>query len=230
MPRSLYRMARGDGPRGNQDPYVRTRKGGQQTSHQTRDYLLCRGCEQLFSKNGEHYVMRLVTKRNGDFPLLEMLRTVPPTVSGLGWNAHSFAHTPSINRAMIAYFAFSVFWRASVHTWVQASGEKTRIELGRKYNEEIRRYLLGETPVPRNASLQVVACSDVLNQRTFFTPQENQKVKDHSMIFLARGILFFLRMSKTLAGFQQRLSIVNEPNGWITTRDCGNRPVWKLGP
>jgi hypothetical protein len=229
MPRSLYRMARGDGTKGNQDPYAVTRNGGKQTSHQTKDYLLCRECEQRFSEKGEHYVMRLVTKRNGDFPLLEMLNAVHPTMNGPVWNAYSFADTPTIDRAMIAYFAISVFWRASVHTWEQDNGEKMRIDLGRKYNAEIRRYLLGETPVPTNASLQVVACSDVVNQKTFFTPRENQKVKDRSVIFLARGMLFFLRMSNTLLGFQQRLSIMNEPNGWITTRNCEERPVWRVG-
>jgi hypothetical protein len=229
MPRSLYKKARGSGGKGNQDPYVVTKQGGKQSSHQTTDYVFCRECEQRFSINGEDYVMRLVTKQNGDFPLLEMLTRVPPTRTGPDWKVHSFADTPNINREKIAYFAISVFWRASVHTWEQENGEKTRIDLGKKYNEEIRRYLLGETLVPKNASLQVIACSDVVNQKTFFTPRENQKVRDLSVIFLARGILFFLRMSNTLTGFQQRLSIVNDPHGWITTRNCGDRPVWTLG-
>jgi hypothetical protein len=229
MPRALYRMARGDGSSGNQDPFLVTRKRSRQTSHQIKDHLLCRNCEQLFCRNGENYVMRLVTRRNGDFPLLKMLEFVPPTARGPGWKAHSIADTPTIDRPMIAYFAISVFWRASVHTWVQGNGEETRIDLGRKYNEEIRRYLLGETGVPKNTSLQVIACSDEINRKTFFTPRENQKAKDHSMIFLARGLLFFLRMSNALTVHQKRLSIVNEPRGFITTRNCGERPVWRMG-
>lgn len=229
MPRSLYKKARGSGAKGNQDPVVMTKKGGKQSSHQITDYVLCRDCEQRFGNNGEDYVMRLVTKQNGDFPLLEMLSRAPPTRTGPDWNVHSFADTPNINREKIGYFAISVFWRASIHTWEQESGEKTHIDLGKKYNEEIRLYLFGKAPVPKNASLQVVVCSDEVNQKTFFTPRENQKVKDRSVIFLARGMLFFFRMSKTLVGFQERLSIVNNPDGWITTRNCGNRPVWKLG-
>lgn len=62
LPRALYRMARGGGAKGNQDPFVVTRQERKQRSHQTRDYLLCRDCEQLLSRNGEAYVMRLVTK------------------------------------------------------------------------------------------------------------------------------------------------------------------------
>ncbi len=228
MPRALYRMARGRGSRGNQDPFLVTRKSSKQTSHQTKDYLLCRDCEQLFCVNGENYVMGLVTKRNGVFPLLEMLKPVRPTARGPGWCSHSYSDTPNIDRAMIAYFAISVFWRASVHTWVQANGEETRIDLGEKYNQEIRKYLLGETLVPRNASLQVVVCTDELNQKTFFTPRENQKTRDRSMVFLARGMIFLLRMSNALTGYQKRLSIVNEQRGLITTRNCADRPIWTM--
>jgi hypothetical protein len=78
-----------------------------------------RECEQRFSKNGEDYVMRLVTKRTGDFPLFEVLNRVRPTISGPEWNAYSSADTQTVDRAKVAYFAISVFWRASVHIWGQ---------------------------------------------------------------------------------------------------------------
>lgn len=173
-------------------------------------------------------VMRLVTKRTGEFPLLEILASVRPTIQGPKWVVYSFSDTPNIDREKIAYFAISVFWRASIHTWEQEDGEKIRIGLGKKYNEEVRRYLLGQKPVPKNASLQVIVCSDLVNRNGFFVPQENQKVRDRSVVFLARGIMFFFRMSKNLTGFQQRLSIVNEPHGWITIRNCADSQVWTL--
>ncbi|MFZ0856024.1 MAG: hypothetical protein WAN10_04140 [Candidatus Acidiferrales bacterium] len=229
MPRALYRMARGLGTKGNQDPHLLTAKGGRPSSHQVKDYVLCWDCEQRFSKNGEHYVMGLLTKRNKIFPLLEMLNNVAPTMKGPSWKMYSSSDTPIIDRDKVAYFAISVFWRASVHTWELENGEQTRIRLGDKYNEQVRKYLLGETSVPKNASLQVIVCSDVTNQNTFFPPQENQKVRDRSVIFLARGVLFFFRMSSTLQGFQQRLSVVNNKQGWITTRNCADRPVWAVG-
>jgi hypothetical protein len=154
LPRTLYRMARGVGAKGNQDPFVVTRQASKQSSHQMKDYLLCRDCEQLFSRIGEAYVMRLVTKQKGDIPLLETLNAVRPTVAGSEWRAYSLADTPAIDRAKIAYFALSVFWRASVHTWVQANGERTHVELGTKYNDEIRRYLLDLTGLRIGARVQ----------------------------------------------------------------------------
>jgi hypothetical protein len=39
---------------------------------QVRDYLICRECEQLFSRRGEEYVMGLVKQDAGNFPLLEI--------------------------------------------------------------------------------------------------------------------------------------------------------------
>ena len=228
VPKALYRMARTSGRRGNQDPVLVTAQGSKRSSHQITDYVFCRDCEQRLSRNGEEYVMGLVTRQNGRFPLLETLQKKQPTVAGPDWQAYSTSDTPSIDRAMIAYFASSVVWRASIHTWQQQSGKTIRIDLGARYNEEVRRYLMGESGIPKNAALQVIVCSDETNQRTFFPPYENQRVKDRSVIFLARGILFFFRISNTLAGFQRRLSIVNNANGWITIRNCRHRQIWSV--
>lgn len=229
MPRALYKKARGSGAKGNQDPHVVTVRGRKRSSHQVTDYVLCRECEQRFSKKGEDYVMRLVTQQNGKFPLLEALKKIPPQQSGKNFAVYSAAGTPDIERDKIAYFAISVFWRASVHTWEQESGEMVSIELGKKYNEEIRKYLLGESPIPQNAALTVAVCTDNESQRSFFMPSENRKVKDRSVGFGARGLFFMLRMSKTNVPWQRRLSMINNQHGWISVWDCLERGVWRLG-
>src|SRR6266404_189637 len=54
----------------------------------------------------------------------------------------------------------------------------------------------------------------------------NQKIKDRTFIFVARGMQFFFRVSNTLKDFEKRLSIVNSAERWITVKDCGNHPVW----
>jgi hypothetical protein len=229
MPRSLYKMARGSGTKGNQDPHVLTAKGRKSSSHQIKDYVLCRDCEQRFSKNGEDYVMRLVTKRNGQFPLLDMLNAIPTPLRMPRWTAYSAVQTPGIDRAKIAYFALSVFWRASVHTWEQEGGEKTCIDLGKKYNEEIRRYLLDETPIPKNANLLVAVCTDDESQKTFFVPEENVKVRDRSFGVMVRGLYFMFRITRTPAPWQASLSMVNNPHEWISVWNCFERGVWRLG-
>jgi hypothetical protein len=229
MPRSLYKKARSSGGKGNQDPLLVTKSARKRSSYQITDYVLCRECEHRFNVNGESYVMQVVAKQNLDFPLLETLKSTTPTLKHENWDTYSATDTPSIEREKIAYFAISVVWRASIHTWAQVDGESVKIDLGPKYNEQIRKYLMGETHVPKSVSLQVIACSDLVNRISFFPPAENQKTHDRTFIFLARGVLFFFRASNTLTGFQKRLSIVNNTNQWITIRDCQQYPVWRQG-
>jgi hypothetical protein len=226
MPRSLYKKSRGSGTKGNQDPLLVTKEARRQSSYQITDYVFCGDCEHRLNVGGEDYMLRLVAKQNLDFPLLDQLQAVPPTLKHPNWGAYAASDTPTIDRDKIAYFALSVFWRASIHTWEQENGDKVKIDLGPKYNEELRKCLMGLTPVPRNVSLQVVVCSDQLNRGAFFAPAENQKNKDRTFIFVARGMMFFFRVSNTLEDYQKRLSIVNTTERWITIKDCGKKPVW----
>src|ERR1700751_4466866 len=117
LPRSLYKKVRTVGL-GNNDPTIVS--AGQKpktSSHQYQEYLLCRDCEQRFSRNGEQYVMELAHTK-GKLPLLEMLEQIPKANAEFGrTKAYDEAITPHIDRNKLAYFALSVFWRASVITW-----------------------------------------------------------------------------------------------------------------
>lgn len=229
MPRSLYKKARSSEGTGNQDPLLVTTTERRRTSYQITDYVLCRQCEQRFNKNGENYVMRIVTTQDLQFPLLNALKKTSPSASGDGWASYSAADTPDINRDQIAYFAISVFWRASVHTWERESGELVSIDLGKEYNEQIRKYLLGEAPLPARAVMNVVACTERTSQISFFMPSENKKVRDGTVGFGARGLLFFFRVSRTHAPWQRRISMINNANGWIAAYDCLKHDMWHLG-
>jgi hypothetical protein len=230
MPRALYRMARGSGRRGNQDPYVLRAAERKPSSFQVKDYVLCRDCEQRLSKNGEKYVMGIVTKRDGRFPLLEKLDGVATRMHAPKWRSYSVVDTPDVvDRAKVAYFALSVFWRASIHTWIADDGERVRIDLGSKYNEELRRYLLGEMGVPKNAALLVAACTDEVSQKSFFMPGPNAKIKDRSFGVMVRGLFLLFRITKTPSEWHARLSMINAPHEWILVWDCFAQGVWKIG-
>ena len=117
IPRALYKKARGTGKTGNQDPTVVTLDRRWQSSFQPKDYVLCRQCEARFSEHGEHYTMGLVSQQDGTFPLLDMLSNAPRRLPGPARTIYTIKDTPNIDRERLAYFAMSVFWRASVHTW-----------------------------------------------------------------------------------------------------------------
>lgn len=228
VPRALYRHARSEGP-GNNDPIVVTQNGTRRSSHQFRDRLLCWECEQRFCAGGEQYVMGQVNDRNQNFPLLNYLQTATPTTESSEYKHYSKEVSPEIDRMKLAYFAISVFWRASVHTWHSDSGVEIRINLGDKYNEAIRRYLLGQTPVPSLAALDVAVCSDQLNRQTFFPPIDNTKSREGRMVgFTARGISFFFGIGKSIPIFYRRLSLVNCRLAPIALYDCTKHPSWSF--
>src|SRR5450432_2151262 len=151
LPRSLYKKVRGTG-RGNNDPTVAAPgKKPKTTSLQYKDYVLCWDCEQRFNVNGENYVMRLAQTK-GKLPLLDMLEKVAaPEGPRNTLKAYTGAQLPELDRDKLVYFALSVFRRASVHTWKTRDSGTVKIDLGSRYNDELRRYLLGETELPRLA-------------------------------------------------------------------------------
>jgi hypothetical protein len=228
MPRSLYLKTRGSGTKGNQDPVLLTARGSKHTSHQIKDYVFCSECEGRLDRNGERYVMPLVTQRDGKFPLFNILNGIQPDSHHPKALAYSRITTPDIDREKIAYFAISVFWRASVHAWEQENGTFVSIDLGKKYNEEIRSYLMGEAGIPKNAFLNVAVCVDLKSQAAFFPPSINVKQKDRGVAFGARGVLFFLRMSNTLTELERAISMINNPYGWIAVRDCFESGLWRV--
>jgi hypothetical protein len=115
LPKALYRMSRWEGEK-NPNPLLLSAEGAVQTSLQVKDYVLCSECEQRFNREGERYAMSQV-QRGGKFPLLAALSAVSPSKASGGFAWYHRSVTPGIDRETLAYFALSVFWRASVHVW-----------------------------------------------------------------------------------------------------------------
>ena len=137
--------------------------------------------------------MRLITWKK-HFPLLELLSESKPTYPAMTPDTVAYAPRDSetINRDKLAYFAASVFWRASVHTWKREDGSRVRIQLGSVYEEEFRRFILGDGPFPSRAALTVFACRDRNSQETFFVPTTARRREYYSHCFVCRGIFFAL--------------------------------------
>jgi hypothetical protein len=69
---------------------------------------------------------------------------------------YSTVAIPEINADALAYFAVSVFWRASIHHWKDKEGHiGAPTSIGTKYAEQFRQYLLDEAEFPSNAVLMV---------------------------------------------------------------------------
>jgi hypothetical protein len=224
MPASLYKKARLPGAT-NPNPTLITDKGTKQTSRQIRNYVLCRDCEQLFSRNGENYAMTQVFDGNSKkFPLLETLRATSPTWGGPEFVGYELAVTPGIDRDKLGYFALSVFWRASVHIWRERGEEPFTLDLGKFYNESFRRYLLGQAEFPADVVLLVVACTDALSQDTLCVPSLGSRNVERTYSFMAKGLNFLMIVGKQLrAPAVRELCAVTGKRRLILARSCESK-------
>jgi len=119
-------------------------------SNHVKDYLLCLDCEKKFGE-AENYALPLIRQRDTSFPLLEKLKAgIPLGQTQNGSLVYSGA-VAAIDVDNLAYFALSMFWRASVHVWKTLNGQPISMPL-RSYEEPIRKYLNGETGFPMSGA------------------------------------------------------------------------------
>jgi hypothetical protein len=156
LPAAIYRSMRGNPSKGNPNPWAVTPNSAHQTSRQVKAPLLCKECEQRFSKNGEHWVFTNGLKNDGTFPLAATLASHVPYAQEPGVSTTKVYHAaeiPEINISALSYFAASMFWRGSAYPW-KADGT-CPVPLG-PYQEPLRQYLMGMTGFPPDVALAVV--------------------------------------------------------------------------
>lgn len=225
MPRALYKKLRSS-RRPNNDPCIMTARAAEQSSYQVSDFVLCRECEQRLSRNGESYVMGLLPKGGGRFPLLEALQRSHAYEKRDDWAVYHAIDSPQINREQLIYFGISIFWRASVYTWRLKGRKPIRIELGSRYNEELRLYLLGQTLVPERAHLIARVCTDLAGRNFMFPPIESTGRGPRRFGFFACGLDLGFCITKTPSEELQLLSVTRWPDQPILTFDWEKDPRW----
>jgi hypothetical protein len=166
---AIYRILRDDGRAANPNPVLITPEGQVQSSKQQRAFLLCRSCEAILSREGEDWIFRHGMKNDGGFPLADVLRRSRPSVGTLGEHTRLYesALIPEINTAAITHFAMGIFWKASIHGW--NTDGTIPVNLG-EYDDEIRRFILGEADFPKDAVLAVMVREGGAIDRLTHTP------------------------------------------------------------
>jgi hypothetical protein len=205
----------------NPHPVVVTKDGSRSSSEQVTDNVLCANCESRFDRLGENYALRSAATRKR-FRLLEELEATPPSYANREWRGYKATDSPHIKRDQLAYFALSVFWRAAVHQWPAVNGkEKTnKLLLGGANTEALRRFLLGEGPMPSTMTLFFVVLTDRLSQSSFYLPTISSK-KDFrwGYGFFACGFMFNLTVGKKLDHQTADICLVRSAEQWIWVRD-----------
>jgi hypothetical protein len=220
--RAFYKMCKGVGS----DPIVMTPQIILPTSRQVSDYVLCETCEQLFNSNGENYVSTLVYDGTG-FPLLDKMNvalTVKEEPNLLVYSASAMG----LDVDKIAYFALSVFWRASVHSWATIGAQRTSVSLG-AHEEPIRKFLVGKAPFPVDIAVVVHACSDHGSKGLIFFPTAAIGSTYATYSVLVRGLYFRVLTGLSPSAHGRRLCIVNSPRHVIFEEDCNKRTLHAYG-
>jgi hypothetical protein len=218
LPRALYAKTR-DPKAKKPNPVLMTRSEAQRTQKQIKDYVLCSQCEQLFSRNGERYVMGQVDNGRGRFPLLNRLnvamafRSTPKTAAFSG-------AAVGIDTEKLAYFALSVLWRGCVHQW-NLFGPTTAVILG-VHEEPIRKYLLGSAQFPTDiVTVQVTACTDEVSRNSSFPPGEARRGSHVAgYILLTRGIYFLVHLGAHIPDRIRKFCCINSVQKSVLMSDC----------
>lgn len=172
---------------------------------QAKKHLLCGDCEHLFNRNGESEVLwHIAPKTQKKFPLHDLLKQSSPreiTPAYLRFSGKDIG----VKMDHFAYFALSLVWRGAITSWPMPDGNYTTpIRLG-NYQEPIRRFLAGETPLPPDIFVIVCVCIDQESQSVWYEPAPVQGVPYTAFGFLMRGVYFRVHLgSDTPKDIQNR--------------------------
>lgn len=98
---------------------------------------------------------------------------------------------PTIDVEALVRFAVSVFWRASFHVW-RIGDYLLSIDLGKQYNEQLRRFLLGIADLPENVVIYVAVSDATTAELTWFAPGHEKYEHVHRFEFAIPGVMFYL--------------------------------------
>lgn len=214
IPKAAYRLIQRSE---NAPPVVIKPTVSMPTNEQVKDYVLCHTCEQLFSKNGEDWVLKHCFRNDAGFKLKDLIDAARP-VMGNGLKVYSALTIPQIDIEKLVYFAASVIWRAAIHNWKSGKDSIRRLLLG-KYADELRRYLLGEALFPMGAAIWVnIIPNPVLWIVT--TPPAGEKFNScwkYQFPFL--GFVFTLFLGSQINSAIQRMCTLRSPENFVYISD-----------
>ena len=188
IPKWAYKQVRGD----SKDIVRLSNKVLRYSDQQLTEHLLCENCEQMIGLR-ENYVKSLSFDVEGRCQLVDLLNYT----IGQSNNAyrHAFSDASLLNREYIAYFAASVVWRASI-----LSKNRGLVSVG-PYQEELRKYLNGNTILPKEANL-LVYFHDPYRELNYHQlaafPVTEKTGECHYHEFFCAGVLYRLFIGKTI--------------------------------
>ena len=203
-----------------------------QSGKQMTDRLLCPACEDRFNKNGEGWVLSHCFRGDDDFKLKSLIQTQTALWGNDRIQAYSAAAVPEIETEKLVYFAASIIWRGAVHQWKLDRIPTTLLEIGPKYKEELRLYLLGEASFPTNAVVWVSVIPTAGLSHTFTPPfGEKDQRQFWKYRFTLLGITFIFLLGNRLDWEARLMCTYRSPEKWIYSgTDVSDNLIRDLAP
>jgi hypothetical protein len=131
----------------------------------------------------------LLSRLNGPFLLYDRLLKEEPIELLGGDSIYAAASNPEIDVAKLIHFGIGIFWRASVHPF--GKGDHPRIDLGAD-SDALRRYLLGEVPLPDHMALAVAIESGPIRYPAMIDPFSGDNPDFRNFFFYVPGMMMQL--------------------------------------
>jgi hypothetical protein len=209
LPRALYKRPRSPGLP-NPYPLLISIADERQTARQAWQHLLCSECEQRFHERGEDWVLRHCARNARTFKLREALLSSRGDRQPESDDLFLADRIPDVNADALCYFALSVIWRAAVRSWRLEGATAEALSLGH-YQEQLRRYLLGESPHPDDVVV-VLIVSPFAEVPLNLTFPRSMRSATHSVHFFAiPGLDFSVYMGKGVPRIGREVSLCQGP-------------------
>jgi hypothetical protein len=197
LPQATYKILRDENFH-NPNPWQLTPRSAVQTSRQVWAHLLCSECEGRFDRNGENWVLKHCLRNEGRFLLKSFLDSVKPDIVSefdpRGTRIYYASKNPDIDVQALTYFAASMFWRGSIHSW---SNDSVPLRLG-PFQERFRRYLMNEEAFPLHCFLWVLVREGKDTNRLTYTPLGEKKDTFWVYRFPMPGLVFLLMVGRSV--------------------------------
>jgi hypothetical protein len=180
--------------------------------------LLCSTCEQRFSALGEKWILEHGYRLTGASRIFQALNAAS-SVDRDKWTLYPGAEVDGLDMDKISYFGASVFWRASVGSWMMAGKKRRLIELGSRYEEQLRAFLGGEAEFPRAMVLWCAVCRTAEPPPVISFPT-GERVGDgvhayHRHTFDIPGLSYMLFVGNRIPDHIRESCIVRSPRRFI---------------
>ena len=214
MAAGFYRLLREE-VSSNPNPIVISGGRSRATSDQVKRGFLCRACEQRLNDNGENYVLANCARQDGGFGLRGIWVQTNPFHQEEEFAIYDLCHLPGVADQLL-YFGASVFWRASVGRWKDRGRNIGLISLGR-YEDEFRRYLLGEAQFPSKAALILHISKEAQPDMTVISPCTNRESGYFRHKFYVLGFSFIMYVGNRIpdSTTDASLSSKEKPVAWL---------------